>query len=225
MDFIYGYFDAYYYSEDEAEKEKIVKSFIDKFWKSNPRYAKEKRKNGLCVRKPKRKDTGFVFLKSYVNNLYAKHCDKDMMKNNKKFDYDMKYFKNVINWYFKKIFKKYIPSEVYGKIKDENTIDYCYDGMGDDSYACSYICKKLKWFIANRMRNYEKKEWYGDCACGAQFKRSRKNSTKKYCKDCAYIMKSKKSMESNKRTAKGIYRRYKEVIIGNVSEVWGEDKD
>lgn len=223
MDFIYEYFDAYYYSEDEAEKEKVVEDFIDKFWKSKPKYAKEMGKNGLYVRSPKRKDSSFVFLKSYVNNLYAKYCDKDIMQKENKFDYNMKYFKKVINWYFRKIFKSYIPSEEYEKKNEKCTMDCFYDGMGDDSYVCSYICKRLKGFILNRRKRYYSPEWYGDCACGAQFKRSRKNSTKKYCKDCAYIMKSKKSMESNKRTARGIYRRYKEVIIGNVSEMWGED--
>lgn len=222
MDFVYEYFDKYYYSEDEEEKLRIIEDFFEKLWSHYPKLRTFKYKEEYTFRPPHRDDDSFTFLKAYINFLYMKHCSDRVMLRYKKVEYDVDYYRKIIFVYMKKIFKSYMPSEIYYQKNEVTSIDNYYDGFGDDSYVCSYICKKLKGYMKNRVANYYKTGWYGDCECGAQFRKKRINSAKKRCDDCALKEKYAQTVQSKRRTRVGRYKRWRALPM---PEVYGEQTD
>lgn len=214
MEFLYEYFDRYYYSDDENEKEQIFEDFFDELWKSPPKFRKIPIKNGFTCRNANRTDSSPVFLKSYINRLYAKYCCSDTMVDIKKMDYTYAYFHKMIKIYIRRMFKNYIPSSEYERLHPSEEIDAFYDGWGDDSYVCSYVCRSLKGYMDNRRKRYYHPEKYKDCECGEQIKKKTPNSRIKYCEKCAKQAKNKQSTDSAKRTKMGRYKRWPGKIIG-----------
>lgn len=222
MEMLYEYFDKYYYSETKEEKEKIAEDFFERLWKNRPIYKRISMKDGYTCQRPDRKDDSFTFLKKYINFMYGKYCDEDVLKKYKKMSYSKEYFKAISRYYTKRIFSTYIPSEEYEKLHPRDEIDSFYDGFGDDSYVCAYFCKRFNGMMFNRRLRYYKTGWYGDCECGAQFKKNRINSAKKYCEACAKKNKTIQSMASKKRKYRKRPRKKKKwegIIIGEVSSM------
>lgn len=208
MEFVYEYFDRYYYLDDEKEKEEIFEDFFLKLWEHAPKMRTFKRGDRYIFRGPKRDDDSFTFLKAYINYLYMYFCSPRVFTKAKKMNYDGDYYRKVIHHYIKDIFEKYLPSEIYAEENPGHISDTFYDSFGDDSYVCAYICQKLKFKMINRKANYFKEGWYGDCECGAQFRKKRINSSKKYCKDCAKENKKKQTVESKHRLKCGKQKRF-----------------
>ena len=190
---MYEYFNNYY--EAVEDKEKYYNTFIDDFWKSTQPFKKFKTKFGWSCKRLNRDDDSDIFLRTYINNLYGKYYCKDLWTKHAKFpDCTFKQFKNIINIYFKSIFKNYIPCDIYEQKHPVTELKSIYDGWGEDSYAVTYIVHSLKGYMSNRMKKYSSGK-YIECKCGVLVLKKTPNSRIKYCKDCAY----KSKIDSNKK--------------------------
>jgi hypothetical protein len=147
-----------------------------------------------------------VFLRTYVNNLYGKYCCKDVWINSAKFEsMDYTHFKRIVNLYLKRIFKNYIPPDVYEQKHPVTEIKSIYDGWGEDSYVVTYIIRSLKGYFLNRMVKYNSGK-YIECKCGEM---TLKNSNRQsMCEKCF----SKKRKDDINENAKKYYKNKKDFI-------------
>jgi len=126
-----------------------------------------------------------VFLRTYVNNLYGKYCCKDVWINSAKFEsMDYTHFKKIVNLYLKRIFKNYVPPDVYEEKHPVTEIKSIYDGWGEDSYVVTYIIRSLKGYFLNRMVKYNSGK-YIECKCGEMTLKNsnRQSMCEKCCKE------------------------------------------
>ena len=94
---------------------------------------------------------------------------------------DYTHFKKIVNLYLKRIFKNYVPPDVYEEKHPVTEIKSIYDGWGEDSYVVTYIIRSLKGYFLNRMVKYTSGK-YIECKCGEM---TLKNSNRQLmCEKC-----------------------------------------
>lgn len=182
MEFLYIYFENYYFSDKKEEKDRIFNEFVDIFWKSTKNFKKYKTNLGWKCKLMNRDDESQTFLGDYVNYLYGKYCCKETWINHDKLDYDYKKFKTVINYYFKKIFNNYIPISIYEENMGNHNVFSDNDLLGDDGYVVKYVTNSLRGYFYNRIKKHMSGK-YIECECGA--KALRNSNRQMMCKDCS----------------------------------------
>lgn len=181
LDYLYIYFENYYFSEKESEKLEIFNDFIDIFWKSTPNFKKYKTKYGWSCRLMSIEDDPDKFLRYYINYLFGKYCCKEMWVRHNKFDYDYKRFKVVVNYYLKKIFNNYIPISIYESNSESGLNVSMNDLYGEDGYVVTYVINSLRGYFINRIKRYLSGK-YIECKCGAQV--LKKSNRQSMCEKC-----------------------------------------
>lgn len=189
---LYIYFENYYFSEKNEEKDAIFEKFSDIFWKSTPNFKKYKTKYGWSCRLMTVEDEPETFLRNYINYLFAKYCCKETWPNHSKFEYDYKKFKIVVNYYLRKIFNNYIPVNIYEKNNGGKIQISVNDLYGEDGYVVKYVTNSLRGYFLNRIKRHLTGK-YIECSCGEQVLKNSNNQV--MCKRCGKEKELKRQRE------------------------------
>lgn len=176
--YLFTFFKRYYYAETDKEKKNIFEEFMNII--KNSSYEDFHLSDNSVLE--------MIYDYKYINKCSFKKQEFDF----------------AISSCLKKAFNNYIPPEEYenGEYNENRKSSL---GRSNEDLLMLYLGKHLFWYLISWKKKYDSGNYIICKVCGDLIKKQKNVRNKKYCNDCAKVVKLKQMRKANKK----YYNSYK----------------